>query len=276
MKLLEVSRKLRVNHQSMLIRFFHERLLYRVSFSPYKDKLWLKGGNLLYLLQGNKARPTVDIDFSGQELSNEIDIIRNIFTEILIKDCKDQVIFDVENMQLTPITEHNQYSGIRIKLTAGLSNIREIIQLDIAYGDVVTPAPVSLSYPVILDEFNAPVVQAYTIETVIAEKLQAILVLAQLNSRMKDFYDIYTLMNTQTIHLEVLKEAIIKTFNRRNTPLYFESVVFSEEFYYDNNRNKMWSAYLKKINAEYISFEVVVKRINQLVKKVFSNKNSLL
>ncbi|HOE05960.1 MAG TPA: nucleotidyl transferase AbiEii/AbiGii toxin family protein [Bacteroidales bacterium] len=269
MKLLEVSRKLGISHQLILIRFFHERLLFRVSVSEYKNNLCLKGGTLLYSLQGNEARPTIDIDFSGQKLSNDIEIIKNIFKQILSLQCNDEVVFDVENIDLTPINENNQYLGIRIKVMAILANIKQFVQLDIGFGDVITPASISINYPVLLEEFDAPVLQAYTIETVVAEKLQAIIVLAQLNSRMKDFYDIYTLINVKSINLEILKDAIEQTFNNRQTRVNFDSVVFSKDFYQDANRNKMWIAYLKKINIDNISFETVVESINQLVQNIF-------
>jgi predicted nucleotidyltransferase component of viral defense system len=268
-KLLDYSRKYKVNHQMILIRFFHERLLFRVSVSEFKNHLLLKGGNLLYSIQGNTARPTVDIDFSGNKISNDIEEIKKMFFQILAIKTNDGVIFNAETLHASEINEQNQYTGVRVKVIAQLANIKQNIQIDIGFGDVITPAPQTLHYPILLEDFEVPVIQAYTIETVIAEKLQAIIILAQLNSRMKDFYDIYSLLKSEKINLEVIKEAITQTFNNRNTPINFDSIVFKEEFYTDVNRLKMWNAFLTKIKVDNISFETVIKTIEQLVKDVF-------
>lgn len=268
-KLLEYSKKYKVNHQMILIRFFHERLLFRVSVSEFKNHLLLKGGNLLYSIQGNTARPTVDIDFSGNKISNDIEEIKKMFLQILAIETNDGVIFNAETLNASEINEQNQYTGVRVKVIAQLANIKQNIQIDIGFGDVITPAPQTLHYPILLEDFEVPIIQAYTIETVIAEKLQAIIILAQLNSRMKDFYDIYSLLKSEKINLEVVNEAITQTFNNRNTPVNFDSIVFKEEFYTDVNRLKMWNAFLTKIKADNISFETVIKTIEQLVKDVF-------
>lgn len=264
-KLLNYSRKYLINHQMLLIRFFHERLLHRVSVSNYRNHLLLKGGNLLYATQGKTARPTIDIDFLGNKIANDVAEITKIFKQILATQTNDAVVFDTENLTAFEINEQNQYTGVRVKIMAQLGNIKQNIQIDIGFGDVITPAPQTIHYPILLEDFEAPIIQAYTIETVIAEKLQAIIVLAQLNSRMKDFYDIYTLLNTQKINTQMQKEAIIQTFSNRQTPLNFDTIVFTEAFYSDKDRNTMWKAFLRKINAEEIEFETVVKRIRQLV-----------
>lgn len=270
MKLLMYSRKYKVNHQMILIRFFHERLLFRVSVSEFKNHLLLKGGNLLYSIQGNTARPTVDIDFSGNKISNDIEEIKKMFLQILAIETNDDVIFNAETLNASEINEQNQYTGVRVKVKAQLDSIKQNIQIDIGFGDVITPAPQTLHYPILLEDFEIPVIQAYTIETVIAEKLQAIIILAQLNSRMKDFYDIYSLLKSEKINLEVVKEAITQTFNNRNTPVNFDSIVFKEEFYTDVNRLKMWNAFLTKIKADNIAFETVIKTIEQFVKDIFN------
>lgn len=272
MKLLEVSKKHRFNHQLLLIRFFHERLLYRLSISAYKNKLLLKGGNLLYLWQGTTARPTIDVDFAGQRLTNDANAIKEIFKDILATNADDEVQFDTDTLTVTEITEQNEYNGLRIKVTANLGNIRQYLQIDIGYGDVVTPEPIFIDYPVILDEFETPNILAYTQETVIAEKLHAIIVLAQLNSRMKDFYDIFTIIQNQPLDNEILKSAIIQTFENRNTDLNLDSIVFNEEFYQDQQRQSMWNAYLKKINAATISFEDVMASIKSRLHTIFNTK----
>jgi predicted nucleotidyltransferase component of viral defense system len=269
MKLLGYSRKYNIKHQMVLIRFFHERLLFRISISDYKEHLLLKGGNLLYTIQGNTARPTVDIDFSGNKMSNDSEEIKNMFLQILAIETNDAVIFDTKTITINEITEHNKYAGLRIKVLAILANIKQNIQIDIGFGDVITPAPQILHYPILLEDFEVPIIHAYTIETVIAEKLQAIITLAQANSRMKDFYDIYTLLKSEQINSKIAKQAITETFKNRNTPLSFDTLVFKEEFYTDVNRLKMWNAFLKKINTDPIFFKTVIKSIEQFIKDTF-------
>lgn len=270
MKLLSYARKYGVNHQMLLIRFFHERFLYRVSLSDFRTHLLLKGGNLLYATQGKMARPTIDIDFSGIHLSNDAREIEAIFKQILAIHVKDAVVFNADTLMCHAINEQNQYTGIRIKVVAQLGSIRQNIQIDIGYGDVITPAPMVLHYPVLLEEFDVPVIYACSIETVIAEKLQAIIALAQLNSRMKDFYDIYTLINAPAIDYRMQKEAIIQTFSNRKTALNFETVVFTADFYEHENLKNMWKAFLNKINGEDIAFGTVVNRIENFVKETFN------
>ncbi len=265
MKLLAYSKKYNVNHQMILIRFFHERLLYRVSISDYREHLHLKGGNLLYSFQENTARPTVDIDFSGSNITNDVEEIKQIFLQIINTPVDDAVIFDTETMTVSEINEQHQYIGVRVKILAQLANIKQHIQIDIGFGDVITPAPITIHYPVLLDGFETPIIKAYTVETAIAEKLQAIMVLAQLNSRMKDFYDIITLSEQEQINYETLRDAVRNTFENRNTSLDFDSVVFTASFYNDNTRIRMWKVFLKKINADEIPFEYVVKKIQELV-----------
>ena len=269
MKLLEVSKKNNFNHQLLLIRFFQERLLYRLSVSAYKNKLLLKGGNLLYSWQGAAARPTVDIDFAAQQLSNEANTIEEIFLNILAIDAHDEVQFDTSTLTVTEINEQNEYNGIRLKVVANLGNIRQHLQIDIGFGDVVTPEPIFIDYPIILEDFEIPNIVAYTMETVIAEKLHAMIVLAQLNSRMKDFYDVYTIIQSLQFNNGTLKLAIIQTFENRNTDLNLDSVVFTEDFYQNQQRQSMWYAYLKKINAEAIDLKDVMVIIKAKMYSIF-------
>lgn len=269
MKLLAVSRKIGMNHQALLIRYFHERLLERLSRSAHREKLRLKGGSLIYSWQGEKARPTVDIDFSGSDIKNDEQEVTKIFKEIIQVKCDDGVEFHEKSLSVSVISEQNQYNGIRLKVKGSLGNIEQNIQVDVGFGDVITPAALELRYPVILEEFESPVVFAYTAETVIAEKLQAIIALAQLNSRMKDFYDVYTLLQSQTINADVLRAAIDQTFKTRNTPVVFNSPVFEERFYTDKSRNVMWTAFLKKINARGITFQEVVQFIKSKIDELY-------
>ena len=275
MRLLAYAKKFGINHQMLLIRFFHERFLYRVSKSKFRAHLLLKGGNLLYAMQGQMARPTIDIDFSGFQLSNDAREIEAIFKQILTIHVNDAVVYDVDTLICDEINEQNQYTGIRLKVIAQLGDIRQNIQIDIGFGDVITSAPIVLQYPVLLEEFEVPVIYACSIETVIAEKLQAIIALAQLNSRMKDFYDIYTLLNAHEMNKPLQKEAIIQTFLNRNTAMNFNAIVFTEAFYENDGLKKMWKAFLKKINEEDVAFVIVVNKIEYFVKDIFNQSETL-
>lgn len=264
-KLLNVSKGSGIDFQSVITRYFHERLLYRLSISDYADYFVLKGGNLMYAIYGLDSRPTTDIDLEGLKVSNLPNELDNIFQSIIGIPEDDGVIFDLNKLESAPIQENNNYQGVRITCEAQLDTIKQIIQIDIGYGDAITPHPIQMSFPTILEDFLVPTVWTYTIETVIAEKLQAMLVLAQLNSRMKDYFDIYTLIQSEKIDYANLKNAAERTFNQRETPLNFDSSIFKKEFYTDKNRLKMWDNFLRKIKVEKIDFETVMKEIEGLV-----------
>lgn len=267
-RLLNVSKQNGIDFQSVIIRYFHERLLYRISITEYAHHFVLKGGNLMYALYGLDSRPTTDIDLEGLKVSNLPSELNTIFQEILMTSADDGVVFDLNKLDTAPIQENNNYQGLRITCEAQLDTIKQMIQVDIGFGDAITPQPVQMNFPTILGDFSEPIVWTYTVETVIAEKLQAMLVLAQLNSRMKDFYDIYTLIQTQKIDYTVLKEAVKRTFSQRNTPLDFDSSIFREAFYTNQDRLKMWNNFLRKVKVDNIEFKDVMKEVTALVLKL--------
>lgn len=267
-KLYNLAKQEQIDFQTILTRYFHESVLSRVSHSQWKDHFFLKGGVLMYALQGLHSRPTTDIDFLGQNTPNDKDSLLRIFTEIFQVNTDYAVIFDTHLIKAKIITERNTYNGIRINVTTNLDTIRQSLQVDIGFGDTIIPNPIQIEFPILLQETTSPILWAYTPETVIAEKLQAIIVLAQLNSRMKDFYDIYTLITTQSINVGILNEAITQTFTQRNTTINFNSIVFTEEFYKDAKRIKMWNTFLNKIDVPIINFETVIKTIQNILKEI--------
>jgi len=178
----------------ILMLYFIERLLYRLSISRYSDMFILKGGLLLYTILDEKARPTKDIDMLARELASNLDALKEVFTEIASISIDDEVIYDTNSITTERIKEDADYEGVRIKLTAHMQNMRKILQFDIGFGDVIVPKPQSMEYPTLLD-MDRPVLKAYSKESIISEKLEAMLYLAEANSRMKDFYDIYNLCN---------------------------------------------------------------------------------
>jgi predicted nucleotidyltransferase component of viral defense system len=175
----------------MLLHYFIERLLFRLSISPYVNNFILKGGILLYTVLDNQARATRDIDFLAKNIKNTPDELVKVFTEIASISVDDAVSFDLKKISVEQIKEDADYQGIRIKLTAYLERSRHALQFDIGFNDVIIPHPVDMIYPTLLD-MEPPRLKAYSLESVIAEKFHAIIFLADLNSRMKDFYMIYT------------------------------------------------------------------------------------
>ena len=233
-----------------MIRYFQERLIYRLSVSEFCDHFCLKGGALLYALAQEKSRPTLDIDLLGMKLNPAQIHIKNIFTEICQNsEEQDGVTFDIQSLSTSEITKDDKYSGVRIKVEAFLGKMRHYLQIDIGFGDIVIPKPILMVYPTLLP-MNEPRIWAYSIESVIAEKFEAMIDLAENNSRMKDFYDVCYLIQSDTFQKDILQEAIIQTFRRRQTGFKEQHPLFSESFATDSKRLLRWQAFLKKTKLD--------------------------
>ncbi len=214
-KLKNIARQKGIPFQQIIFRYIHERLLYRISISEYAENLFLKGGNLLYAMQDATVRPTKDVDFLGLHIHNNADLIKKIFTDICSSNYdKDFVWFDIQTITAGKITEEHKYSGIRLLMDAGFDTIKQRIQIDIGFGDVMVPSAQQLVYPVLLREMERPVILAYSSETVIAEKFQAMIELAGLNSRMKDFYDIYSIIQSGILVVFII--GFVQAYNQHN------------------------------------------------------------
>jgi predicted nucleotidyltransferase component of viral defense system len=244
-KLKNYSKKHNKIHQATLTRYFQERLLYRLSKSDFKDKLLLKGGALIYSFQMEESRPTLDIDLLAKELTADHYELKTIFKTICDLKFYDGVTFDSDNITVTEITKEGNYSGIRIKVPARLGNIKQSMQIDIGFGDIVTPGPVEMEYPTIID-MESPKLMAYSVESLLSEKFQAMIDLAEYNSRMKDFYDVYTFLNAGNYDEKNLREATKNTFEKRKTSVEDNHSLFKDEFYKNKDRITQWKAFLKK------------------------------
>jgi len=262
-KLLQLSRSENLNFQTLITRYFHERLLYRISVSKYSTNFCLKGGSLLYALKGLRVRPTVDIDMLATNINNDKYVIKQIFTSICgLRYEDDCVLFDTDSIITEDIREEDKYHGIRVFVNSTFDTARQRLQIDLGFSDIVVPKPVTIEFPALLSELPQPHITAYSTETVIAEKFHAMITLGNLNSRMKDFYDIYTLLNgDNNVHINVLKDAIQATFNNRMTDFPQNAALFAPDFLNDNNRNAMWDSFLRKNKLEKIDFPHVVKFI---------------
>jgi predicted nucleotidyltransferase component of viral defense system len=252
------------NYQLILIRYFQERLIYRLSISHYCDNFCLKGGALLYALEQEKSRPTLDIDLLGLKMKPEQLHLKQVFTEICQKnDQQDGVTFNLATLTTSEIAKEGKYSGVRIKVDALLGTMRQTLQIDIGFGDVVVPRPVFMVYPTLL-VMNQPHIWAYSIESVIAEKFEAMIDLAESNSRMKDFYDVFHLLQSENLQKDILQEAIIQTFRKRQTLFKMQHPLFNESFATDTKRLIQWQAFLRKSKLdETLNFQIVVKTIQE-------------
>ena len=258
-RLLNLAKEEKQEYMKVLVRYLHERLLFRISASPYKSHFLLKGSSLLFALDGFKARPTIDIDLLGERISND----------------REKVRFDATSLELEPIAVEKKYPGTCVKVVAHLDTIVQQVSVDIGFGDVVTPYPLSLDYPLLLPDVPAVELYAYSLETLIAEKFHAMVDRDESNSRMKDFFDVYQLFANHEIDKELLAEAIVGTFKNRNTPYRENLALFTDKFATDATRNIWWKAFLKKIRwKEQIDFSVVMKCIKENL-QAYWNKETL-
>ncbi len=265
-KLRNVAKFAKKDFQLILTRYFQERLLFRLSQSAHSEHFCLKGGVLLYALERETSRPTLDLDL----LSLEVKMDKMLFTEIFGEICslvfqEDGVEFNSGKISVEEIMEQRQYAGLQIKIPVSLGNMRQMMKIDIGFGDVVTPSPNKMTYPTLLD-MAAPEIKAYSSETVIAEKFEAMIDLAESNSRMKDFYDVYQLLSRKRYDPEILKLAIAQTFKKRQTTLTSNHPLFSPAFANDPNRQQLWSNFLRRTKLdESIGFDAVLGLIRAVL-----------
>ena len=262
-RLVNLMNETGYKYMYLLARYFNERLLYRVSVSQYKDNFLLKGGSLLYALDGLEARPTVDIDFMADRISRDRDNMTEIFRKIVAIGCdEDGVYFDTESIKPEPITVDKKYPGLRFYLTAHMDTIVHNMSVDIGFGDVVSPCPMTIDFPLLLPNIPSVNLQAYSLETVVAEKFHAMIDRDETNSRMKDFFDCYMLFTQRNISDETLFEAIKATFDNRALAYKPNLKLFSDGFATDKERIIRWKAFLKKIKwKEETPFPVVMQMI---------------
>ena len=274
-RLKAIAKQEQTAYQLVLIRYFTERLMYRLSASAYKKHFCLKGGTLLYAHERESSRPTLDLDLLGLHISSDQEEMKAVFQAISQVECsEDGLMFLHETIEASEIRKEGRYSGVRIKIDGRLGNIRQMSQIDIGFVDMITPAPVEMTYPTLLP-MPAPEILAYPLETVIAEKFEAMISLAAQNSRMKDFYDVYHLLENFEIDPAVLRAAIQNTFRQRETPIEQDHVVFSQEFANSTKRQQEWDAFLKKMErftgVERPAFEEVMRVIRNGLQQIYAD-----
>lgn len=244
-RLKYLSERDHLDFNFLLLRYIQERFLARLAESSYVNKFVLKGGFLLLAYNIQKARPTKDIDFLGINVSKDPKELENLVLEIISIDADDGVQFQTESVKSEIIKEDADYEGVRIKIEARIGTTRNIIRLDFGFGDIVTPTPLRMDYPAILDRTSIKVL-AYSKESIVAEKFEAIVKLSSFNSRMKDFYDIVFLSHEFDFEGALLQSAIQKTFARRETSLQSATELLQSNLAEQASLQNLWRAFLMR------------------------------
>lgn len=250
-RLMNLSQQQNEQFNIVLVRFAVERLLYRLTRTPHATQFVLKGAMLFAAWSAQPHRPTQDVDLLGFGLP-DADRLVKIFREVCVADVEpDGLALDADSVTAEPIREDAVYDGLRVRLLARLGTARIPMQVDIGFGDVVSPEPRELALGPMLD-LPAPRLRTYPPETVIAEKFEAMLALGMANSRMKDYYDLWTLSRTMRFECEALRTALRATAERRKTPLPTDLPVgLSDRFAADASKQAQWGAFARKLGGSH-------------------------
>lgn len=256
-RLLNLARKDRQAFDVVLVAFGLERLIYRLSISEYRDRFVLKGGMLVTLWTEDTGRFTRDVDFLAFGPDDE-ETLKGVISDILSIDAEDGLVFDMDSLTATVIREDQVYGGMRLKTSANLGNTKIPITIDIGFGDALGDPAFEIDYTSLLD-FPPATVRAYSPETVIAEKFQAVVALGIVNGRMKDFYDLWAIRRSVPIEPEVLRQTIGMTFERRETEIPKDCPPgLTQEFATDPTKRTQWAAYAEATELEDISLAEIV------------------
>jgi len=251
-----------VNTQFLLTRYALERMLYRLSVSEHRDSFLLKGALLFDLWYDVPQRPTRDIDLLGFGMA-EIPHLFKVFEDLCAIEVEDGINFDPVSIKAEEIRKDANYSGTRVTVVGSIDGAKSTVQVDVGYGDAVTPAPEMATYPVMLEDMPAPELRVYPQYTVIAEKFEAIVSLGMANSRMKDYFDLWVLLRNADLQQEILEQAVEATFTRRDTAMPTEVPAgLRDRFAQDKTRIALWDAFVSrnKLKAESLSDTVIYLR----------------
>lgn len=256
------------SYQLCLQLFCQEEFLRRLEKSKYAENLVLKGGLFLYSLTDFDSRVTVDVDFLLRQVPNTPEQLKSILEDIIaVPTGNDFVTFEIKDV--TPIAVAKKYAGIGASIVSRIKNTRTPFSIDFGVGDVIVPKQEKRQIPTQLPEFESPTVNTYSVETTVAEKLDAILSLMEFSSRMKDYYDIYYIANKFDFNGGVLTEALKKTFSNREhsfSPEQFKQVM---SFADDAAMQKKWKAFVRKINTKTDDYSTVLKTIQNFLEQPF-------
>ncbi len=257
------------SYQLCLQLFCQEEFLRRLEKSKYVDNLILKGGLFIYSLTEFESRVTVDVDFLLKKIPNTTEELRKVVEEIINVDTGNDFITFVI-MTAEPIAMTKKYTGVGVTLQAKIKNTKTPFSIDFGVGDVIVPKQEIRSIPTQLAEFTQPVINTYSIETTVAEKIDAVLSLMEFSSRMKDYYDIYYLANKFDFNGSVLLEAMKKTFSNRGHDFSIEQFEQIMTFDSDDGMKKKWNAFEKKIDITIVDFQVILRMIKCFLMEPFT------
>ena len=257
-----------ISYQQCLQLFFQEEFLRKLSASPYKDNLILKGGLFIYTLTNFESRATVDVDFMLRGLSNDMPRMDEIIADILAVPTGNDFI-SFKALPTEPIAANRKYHGVSTQITGYIKNVRVPFSVDIGVGDVIVPSAKERTIKTQLDDFDAPEIMTYSLESTIAEKLDAILQRFELTGRMKDFYDIYYLSQTFDFDGLKLQTAIAETLQNRGTDYNADSFKRITELVDDENMQSKWRFFLRSLNNPDIPFSQVMDGITVFIEPVW-------
>jgi predicted nucleotidyltransferase component of viral defense system len=263
-RLLNLARQRNQGLELLLTRYALERLLHRLGRSRYRERFVLKGAMLLTIWIDDPTRATRDVDLLGFGDPTP-DALITVFREIMNASEDDGLEFNVDELRIDNIRENVEYGGSRLRTTATLAGARIPVVIDIGFGDATEPGLGEIDLPVLLDQ-PRPSIRGYAPETVVAEKLHAIVLLGLANSRMKDYYDVWTLLDSDAVDHDRLVRALVATFQRRATPLPNETPVgLTDEFAADTTKRRQWDAYREGTRARGVPLDAIVKLVRQLL-----------
>ena len=257
------------SYQLCLQLFCQEEFLRRLEKSKYAENLVLKGGLFLYSLTDCDSRVTVDVDFLLRQIPNTPEQLKGILEEVIaIQTGNDFVTFEIKD--ITPIAVAKKYAGMGASMVAHIKNTRTPFGIDFGVGDIIVPKQKKRKIPTQLNDFVSPIINTYSIETTVAEKIDAILSLMEFSSRMKDYYDIYYLASKFDFDGVTLTEALKKTFENRGHS--FTIAQFEQVMTFDNDdaMQKKWKAFIRKIDTKTDDYSTVLKTIKEFLTKPFT------
>lgn len=269
----KVSKEVGLSFNAVMLYYFLESILKKLAGSKYSERFIFKGGFLLSSVVGIDSRSTVDIDFLLRNMQLSEENIVQMLSETLKPEESDDILYEVQS--IIPIKKEDQYGGFRVNILCKMENIKQIVPLDIATGDIITPHPIDYRYVSSFGEEEI-IIKAYPIETILAEKIQTIYSRGFLNSRSKDYYDLYIIykLKNKDVNVEILREACRKTFQYRKTEFDIDKIIDLLENLKTNEAFlKRWQAYSRKnLYAKDITFEEVLDNGIKMVKKMKMSK----
>lgn len=274
-RLLNIAKAEQTDFNSVLVRYALERFLYRLGQSAHADHFVLKGAMLFNLWYAMPHRPTRDVDLLGFG-SSDLASIAQAFREIVTVTADDGIVFDAASVRVEEIRKNAGYAGARVIVSAELARARCKTQIDVGFGDAVTPGPVDAVYPVLIADFAAPRLRTYPVYTVVAEKLHAMVLLGMTNSRLKDYLDLSVLLEREVLDSATLAAAIAATFTRRGTVLPTALPIgLSDEFANDPSRQALWVAFLKKNALPAVPLTSVVTSLRATLQSALGQAASI-